>query len=117
MSFSWTALQRVERLAPAVQLVMLLDAARQWPMLRRMIGPDWIVGPGVELLTDHPRMGERITRSGHDMHVWTVNTQTELELCLELGVKAVITDRPAYVLDLLDDRFPRYGEEVPHQGP
>jgi len=36
--------------------------------------------------------------------VWTVNTQQQLELCLELGVKAVITDRPAYVLDLLDTR-------------
>ena len=38
------------------------------------------------------------------MHVWTVNTETQLELCLELGVKAVITDRPAYILDLLDSR-------------
>ena len=104
MSFSWTALQRVERMAPAVPLVMLLDAARHWPMLRRMIGPDWLVGPGVQVLTDHPRLGPRITRSGHDMHVWTVNTQTELELCVELGVKAVITDRPAYMLDLLDKR-------------
>ena len=35
------------------------------------------------------------------MHVWTVNTPDELQLCLDLGVKAVITDRPAYMLDLL----------------
>jgi glycerophosphoryl diester phosphodiesterase len=104
MSFSWTALQRVERLAPAVQLVMLLDGAHQWPMLRRMVGEDWLIGPGIKELIDHPRLGPRITRSGHDMHVWTVNTPTELELCLELGVQAVITDRPAYVMDLLDRR-------------
>ena len=38
------------------------------------------------------------------MHVWTVNTPAQLDLCLELGVKAVITDRPAYLLDLLDQR-------------
>ncbi|MDB5876393.1 MAG: hypothetical protein JWQ07_5835, partial [Ramlibacter sp.] len=25
-----------------------------------------------------------------------------LELCVELGVKAVITDRPAYMMDLLE---------------
>ena len=37
------------------------------------------------------------------MHVWTVNTPAHLDLCLELGVQAVITDRPAYLLDLLDD--------------
>ena len=73
-------------------------------MLRRMIGDDWLVGPGIKELTEHPELGPRITRAGHDMHVWTVNTEEQLELCLELGVKAVITDRPAYMLDLLDTR-------------
>ncbi len=104
MSFSWTALQRVERLAPDVTLVMLIDSARQWSMLRRMIGPDWLVGPGIDELTDHPKLGRRIAASGREMHVWTVNTPTQLDLCLELGVKAVITDRPAYLVDLLDER-------------
>jgi glycerophosphoryl diester phosphodiesterase len=104
MSFSWTALQRVDRLAPGVPLVMLLEHARTWPMLRRMIGDDWLVGPGIKELTEHPRLGPRITRAGHGMHVWTVNSEKQLDLCLELGVRAVITDRPAYVLDLLDDR-------------
>jgi glycerophosphoryl diester phosphodiesterase len=36
------------------------------------------------------------------MHVWTVNTASDLQLCLDLGVAAVITDRPAYLLDRLD---------------
>ena len=102
MSFSFTALQRVERLAPAVPLVQLVDNARQWPMLRRMIGPHWLVGPGIDELTEHPRLGPRIVASGHDLHVWTVNTRAQVELCLQLGVKALITDRPAYVLDLLE---------------
>jgi glycerophosphoryl diester phosphodiesterase len=34
--------------------------------------------------------------------VWVVNTDRDLELCLELGVKAIITDRPAHMLELLD---------------
>jgi glycerophosphoryl diester phosphodiesterase len=34
--------------------------------------------------------------------VWTVNTSPDLDLCLDLGVTAVITDRPAYVRQLLD---------------
>lgn len=104
MSFSWTALQRTERLAPGIQLVMLLEHAHNWPVLRRLIGEHWLVGPGIDELMDHRWLGQRITRSGHDLHVWTVNTPVELELCLELGVKAVITDRPAYVRDLLDQR-------------
>ncbi len=103
MSFSWTALQRVERMAPDVQLVQLLEKQHHWPMLRRMIGKDWLVGPGMELLHEHPRLGTWITRSGRDMHVWVVNTEEDLRLCMELGVKAVITDRPAYIRELLGD--------------
>lgn len=102
MSFSWTALQRVERLAPEVPLVMLIEHPRAWPMLRRVIGDDWLVGPGIDELVEHPKLGPRILRAGHDLHVWTVNTEEHLQVCLDLGVKAVITDRPAYVLDLLD---------------
>jgi glycerophosphoryl diester phosphodiesterase len=30
-----------------------------------------------------------------------VNTEAELRRCQALGVKAVITDRPAYMLELL----------------
>jgi glycerophosphoryl diester phosphodiesterase len=104
MSFSYTALQRVERLAPEVPLVQLVDHAGYWPMLRRAIGKDWIVGPGIDELREHPKLGARITRAGHDIHVWTVNTEVDLQLCLDLGVKAVITDRPKEILGLLDAR-------------
>ena len=55
MSFSFTALQRVERMAPDVQLVQLIDRAQYWPMLRRVIGKDWIVGPGITELREHPQ--------------------------------------------------------------
>src|SRR4051794_19679304 len=101
MSFSYTALQRMERLTPSVRLVQLVDKASYWPLLRRVIGKDWLVGPGIALLREHPRLAERIADSGHDMHVWTVNTERDLRRCQELGVQAVITDRPAYVLELL----------------
>lgn len=101
MSFSFTALQRVERLAPGVQLVQLVDKYQYWSMLRRVMGPDWIVGPGIELLREHKKLARRITASGRSMHVWTVNTERDLQLCLDAGVAAVITDRPAYVLDRL----------------
>jgi glycerophosphoryl diester phosphodiesterase len=102
MSFSFTALQRVEKMAPDVRLVQLVEHTTSWAMLRRVIGKDWVVGPGVDDLREHPRFARRIARSGHDMHVWTVNTPADLELCLSLGVKAVISDRPAYMLNLLD---------------
>ena len=99
MSFSFTALQRVSRLAPAVPLVMLIDKAHHWPMLRRMVEPDWIIGPGIGELREHPGLGRHLT--GRRVHVWTVNSDADLQLCQELGVEAVITDRPAYMLERL----------------
>ena len=81
--------------------MQLIDKARYWPMLRRVMGADWLVGPGIDLLHEHPRLATRIAGSGHDVHVWTVNTEPDLRLCQELGVQAVITDRPAYLLELL----------------
>jgi glycerophosphoryl diester phosphodiesterase len=102
MSFSHTALQRMERLAPAVSVVQLIEYPQKWPVVRRMMGPDWLIGPGIELLTEHPRLAERMAASGHPMHVWVINTEADLQRCQELGVKAVITDRPAYIIGILD---------------
>ncbi len=101
MSFSFTALQRVERTAPGVRLVQLVDKYQYWQMLRRVIGPDWVVGPGIALLREHKKLARRITASGRDIHVWTVNNDRDLQLCVDAGVKAVITDRPAYLLEQL----------------
>jgi glycerophosphoryl diester phosphodiesterase len=91
----------VQRLAPEVPLVMLIEKAHHWPMLRNVIGPDWMVGPGINELHDHPGFRKYLLKSGRDIHVWVVNTDRDLQLCLELGVKAIITDRPAYMLELL----------------
>lgn len=101
MSFSYTALQRVQRLAPELDVVMLVEKAHHWPMLRRVVGPDWIIGPGIDELREHPGLGRRLRKAGRQLHVWTVNTPDELDVCLDLGVAAVITDKPAYVLSLL----------------
>ena len=51
--------------------------------------------------TEHPRLAEKMASSGLGMHVWTVNTEADLRRCQELGVLAVITDRPAYILQQL----------------
>ena len=70
--------------------------------LRPLVEDDWIVGPWVDTLRRHPAFGRRLADSGREIHVWTVNTEADLQVCLDLGVRAVITDRPGFVLDLLD---------------
>ena len=102
MSFSPVALQRMQRLAPHLRLVMLIEKSRHWPMLKPVLEDGWALGPGIGSLTRHPRFAGKLAESGHDLHVWTVNTREQLDLCLDLGVRAVITDRPREMLGWLD---------------
>lgn len=97
MSFSAVALRRVRRAAVAVPLVLLLDAPTQWARARPVADPDWIAGPGIDLLRRYPDLIHRIRESGTRLHVWTVNTEEDVERCLAHDVEAIITDRPAAV--------------------
>jgi glycerophosphoryl diester phosphodiesterase len=101
MSFSWVALRRIRRLAPDLDLVFLMDSPMAWASSRPFAEPDWIAGPGIELLHRHPELIRRIRKSGTEIHVWTVNNRTDLELCLEHDVSAVITDKPRAMLGYL----------------
>ncbi|QIK74839.1 glycerophosphodiester phosphodiesterase [Nocardioides piscis] len=102
MSFSLTAIQRARRLAPDLPVVMLVEKAHHWPMLKMVVGRDWIIGPGIDELRAHPGLGKHLRLAGREIHVWTVNTEADLQLCLDLGVTAVISDKPGYMRQLLD---------------
>ncbi len=99
MSFSELALHRVRRAAPALPRVYLLE--RRLPLLGRtgsLPGGASIAGPGIELVRRNPSLVTALRRAGHRVHVWTVDRPEDVELCLELGVEALITNRPAEVL-------------------
>jgi len=102
MSFSPVALTRVKRLAPALDVVLLIDRMFSRPGSTGMLRPEWIAGPGIDLLRESPRLGRRLRQRGRRMHVWTANTAEDLDLCLSLGVEAVITDDPRAALDHLN---------------
>lgn len=101
MSFSWVALRRVRRLAPELRLVYLMDSPLSWASSRPFAEPDWIAGPGIELVRKHQELIRRIREGGTEVHVWTVNESADLDLCRELGVAAVITDKPGPTLAYL----------------
>lgn len=109
MSFSWVALRRIRRLAPDLRLVYLIESPLGWASAKPFAEPDWIAGPGIELLRKHPEMIRRIRRAGTEVHVWTVNTEADADLCRELGVAAVITDKPGVMLDYLAGAGPNEG--------
>lgn len=100
MSFSYRALERMARLTPDLQLVQLVEKAHHWPMLRQVVHDRWIIGPGIKELREHPGLGKHLRRAHREIHVWTVNTVADYQLCRNLGVTAVITDRPAMMLEL-----------------
>jgi glycerophosphoryl diester phosphodiesterase len=101
MSFSWVALHRVRRRTTALPLVFLMERPTQWLRSRPVAEPDWIAGPGMDLVRDHPELIRRIRATGTRVHVWTVNEPDDIELCLELGVEALITDHPGRTLGYL----------------
>lgn len=102
MSFSWIALRRVRRLAAEMELVFLMDRPTDWARARPFTEPGWVAGPGIKLVRRHPELMRRIRSGGTPMHVWTVNTREDLELCQSLGVSAVITDVPGKILSYRD---------------
>jgi glycerophosphoryl diester phosphodiesterase len=102
MSFSPVALNRVKKLAPAIEVVLLFDRQYSWQMATSLLAPGWIAGPGIDLLRENPRLGRRLRKRDRRIHVWTVNKAEDLDLCVRLGVEAVITDDPGMALDHFD---------------
>jgi glycerophosphoryl diester phosphodiesterase len=98
MSFSFVALNRIKKLAPELEVVMLIEHAYAWELTRNLVDEDWIAGPGIGLLRESHRLRQRLRRSGRRLHVWTVNTEADLDLCVDLDVEAVITDVPGTAL-------------------
>ena len=98
MSFSWLSLRRMRELAPSITSVYLMERV---PLRMRdgiLPGHVGIAGPKIDILRAHPRYVERVHRAGGAVHVWTVDEPADVDLCLELGVDAIITNRPAEVL-------------------
>ncbi|MFF0890221.1 glycerophosphodiester phosphodiesterase [Streptomyces sp. NPDC003456] len=101
MSFSARSLHRVRAAAPTLPTVYLTQFVS--PRLRdgRLPPGVGIAGPSLRIVRSHPAYIERLKRAGHQVHVWTVNEPADVDLCVALGVDAIITNRPRAVLDRL----------------
>ncbi|MFE2101095.1 MULTISPECIES: glycerophosphodiester phosphodiesterase [unclassified Streptomyces] len=104
MSFSARSLQRVRAAAPTLPTVYLVQFLS--PRLRdgRLPAGVGIAGPSIRIVRNHPAYVERLKRAGHQVHVWTVNEPEDVDLCVELGIDAIITNRPRAVLERLGRR-------------
>jgi glycerophosphoryl diester phosphodiesterase len=112
MSLSQTSLRRMRQLAPDLETLLLMERV---PLRFRdgSLPPGThIAGPSIEIVRAHPRYVERVHEHGGAVHVWTVDRREDIELCVSLGVEAIITNRPRRVLESLG-RPPLHGD-APH---
>jgi glycerophosphoryl diester phosphodiesterase len=102
MSFSQLATQRMRQLCPEVPLVLLVEKGSP-TIVRYREGalPRGVrtVGLDVAIVRAHPEVVRRQHERGHQVFVWTVDDADDVDRCLELGVDAIITNRPGFVRD------------------
>lgn len=102
MSFSARSLQRVRAAAPAVPTVYLMQFITPRHREGRLPPGVQIAGPSIRILRAHPDYVAKAHQAGHEVHVWTVNEEADVALCRELGVDAIITNRPKQVRSQLN---------------
>ena len=98
MSFSALAVRRLRRLAPALDTVFLVERVWAGVSTGRLPNGAKVFGPDLELVRVKPELVRRQKERGHRVFVWTVNKPADVDLMLDLGVDAIITDRPREVL-------------------
>jgi glycerophosphoryl diester phosphodiesterase len=101
MSFSSRSLRRVRLAAPTLPTVYLMQYVSPRHRDGRLPVGVPIAGPSMRIVRANPGYVARLQRAGHRVHVWTVDEPADVELCVRLGVDAVITNRPRQVLALL----------------
>lgn len=104
MSFSEIAMRRMRQLAPEIPAVFLMERVP----LRCRTG--WlpyeaaVAGPSMEIITKYPEFVERLRTHNKRVLVWTVDRMDDLDVCLDLDVDAVVSNRPAPVIEHLARR-------------
>jgi glycerophosphoryl diester phosphodiesterase len=102
MSFSPPALRTSHRLAPDIPTVQLMQRI---PASRRN-GTLWAgattAGPSLTAVRGCPDFVAAAHGRGHEVHVWTVDEVEDVDFLADLGVDAIITNRPDVVLERLE---------------
>jgi glycerophosphoryl diester phosphodiesterase len=102
MSFSGMAVRRMASLCPELPLVMLVSAQQPLPARRpRLAAGAGTAGLDLALVRERPSIVAERHEAGNEVWVWTVDNEDDMDLCLRLGVDAIITNRPTAALDLI----------------
>lgn len=102
MSFSALAVKRMGGLCPELPRVFLQAAPYSLPGRRGALpGGAKTAGLDVAIIRDRPEVVDIRHEAEDEVWVWTVDDDADIQRCIELGVDAIISNRPAAVLDAL----------------
>ena len=99
MSFSWFAIEKIKKMDPTIQTVMLLHESNA--SIARRFTSAQVIGPSVEMIKKSPELAKEIKKSGKELYVWTVDSTQDLQFCASVGVDIVMTNRPAHARSVL----------------
>ncbi|MGV8847808.1 glycerophosphodiester phosphodiesterase [Tessaracoccus sp.] len=100
MSFSARAMYAMRSLLPGVPRIKLMsDYVPARVLAGGLPAGASVVGPGMGLIRRHPELVANHHDRGHLVNAWVVNNPADIDLCLELGVDVITTDRPGFVRD------------------
>ena len=99
LSFSWSAIEKLRRIDSDVSRTYLLSAHSLW-MQARYSSAD-LLGPGIDRIRRNPAIVEKIHNFGKKVAVWTVDDGADIEMCRDLGVDILITNKPAHARTFL----------------
>lgn len=96
--------RRIRSLAPAARIAVTWEEDEPIPdALLDDLGAEFY-NPSGNVLARDPASVERMHARGTQVSVWTIDERSDMELLLDLGVDAIITNRLATLVDLLGAR-------------
>ncbi len=101
ISFSPSGIWRIRRSAPMLPTILLGETVAGISSGAATAVGATGVGPSVRTLRAHPELVDRAAAGGRVTYCWTVDSQEDVQLCADLGVRWIATNEPAQVRDWL----------------
>lgn len=98
MSFSQLATQRMRRLCPKLPVVFLMEDTVPLRFRDGLLPKGVrVAGVSTTILPRYPDLVRRHHDRGHEVYVYTADEPADVDRCMDMGVDAIITNRPAFV--------------------
>jgi glycerophosphoryl diester phosphodiesterase len=99
ISFSWGAIEKLHRINRNIPTGFL--TRKGVPFIAARLSSANAIAPGISQLRAKPELIERVRASGRATYLWTVDEESDVKFCRDLGVDILITNMPAQARSFL----------------